>query len=308
MFQAVPLCLEMEGLGDCDPGYIFPWEQEGVHNIQEALNSQPSVMPNYQYNPVWETGKFLVEGEEEETLDLSSTSTILSYSSYSPPPIQNARLTILPQRQQSLETGLENLDCLESGPVVASVTASTSLVEEREKRVRARPRPDPLARETERPCRVCGERAGKHSYYGGQVCPSCRAFFRRSVQSGYNATYYCVKEGNCEVTLKTRKNCQYCRYRLCENAGMKTSWVLTEEERKLKFAGKGKKRKDRVSSGSGSLSQSDCPEAQEPGLMPVLELCETDMADIRNYVNISGCYEHSRVTDMDTQLIRKIIR
>ena len=30
---------------------------------------------------------------------------------------------------------------------------------------------------------VCGERAGKHSYYGGQVCPSCRAFFRRSVQS-----------------------------------------------------------------------------------------------------------------------------
>ena len=300
MFQAVPLCLEMEGLGDCDPGYIFPWEQEGVHSIQEALNSQPSVLPNYQYNPVWETGKFLVEGEEEETLDLSSTSTILSYSSYSPPPVQNARLTILPQRQQSLEHGLE------VGPVMASVMASTSLVEEREKRVRARPRPDPLARETERPCRVCGERAGKHSYYGGQVCPSCRAFFRRSVQSGYNATYYCVKEGNCEVTLKTRKNCQYCRYRLCENAGMKTSWVLTEEERKLKFAGKGKKRKDRVS--SGSVSQSDSTEVQDPGMMPVLELCESDMADIRNYVNISGCHEHSRVTDMDTQLIRKIIR
>ena len=32
-------------------------------------------------------------------------------------------------------------------------------------------------------CHVCGETAGKHSYYGGQVCPSCRAFFRRSVQS-----------------------------------------------------------------------------------------------------------------------------
>ena len=32
-------------------------------------------------------------------------------------------------------------------------------------------------------CHVCGELAGKHSYYGGQVCPSCRAFFRRSVQS-----------------------------------------------------------------------------------------------------------------------------
>ena len=23
-------------------------------------------------------------------------------------------------------------------------------------------------------CSVCGEKAGKHSYYGGRVCPSCR--------------------------------------------------------------------------------------------------------------------------------------
>ena len=82
-----------------------------------------------------------------------------------------------------------------------------------------------------RVCHVCGEKAGKHSYYGGQVinaiimiikiigitiimiigvtiimiinhdqvCPSCRAFFRRSVQSGYNATYFCVKDGSCQV-------------------------------------------------------------------------------------------------------------
>ena len=32
-----------------------------------------------------------------------------------------------------------------------------------------------------------------------QVCPSCRAFFRRSVQSGYNSTYFCVKDGSCQV-------------------------------------------------------------------------------------------------------------
>jgi hypothetical protein len=31
-------------------------------------------------------------------------------------------------------------------------------------------------------CQVCGEPAGKHCAYGGRVCPSCRAFFRRSVQ------------------------------------------------------------------------------------------------------------------------------
>ena len=61
-------------------------------------------------------------------------------------------------------------------------------------------------------CQVCGERAGKHSYYGGQVCPSCRAFFRRSVQSGYHTSFRCSQgRGRCEISLTTRKNCQYCR-------------------------------------------------------------------------------------------------
>ena len=31
-------------------------------------------------------------------------------------------------------------------------------------------------------CKVCGEIAGKHNYYGGRSCPSCRAFFRRLVE------------------------------------------------------------------------------------------------------------------------------
>ena len=31
-------------------------------------------------------------------------------------------------------------------------------------------------------CQVCDEIAGKHNYYGGRSCPSCRAFFRRSVE------------------------------------------------------------------------------------------------------------------------------
>ena len=114
------------------------------------------------------------------------------------------------------------------------------------------------------------------------------------------------------MTLKTRKNCQYCRYKLCELAGMKTSWVLTEEERKLKFAGKGKKRKDRVVSGSGSIvstvSESLSPDPTELSSMPMLGLCDTDMAEIQGHVLTSGCYEASRVSDMDTQLIRKIIR
>ena len=80
------------------------------------------------------------------------------------------------------------------------------------------------------------------------------------------------------------------RYKLCEMAGMKTSWVLTEEERKLKFAGKGKKRKDRMS----SSGLSDCQGTMDqvaPGQMPMLGLCEGDMNDIQTYVLASGCYE-----------------
>ena len=32
-------------------------------------------------------------------------------------------------------------------------------------------------------CLVCGEKAGRHTYYGGRSCQSCRAFFRRSVET-----------------------------------------------------------------------------------------------------------------------------
>ena len=47
--------------------------------------------------------------------------------------------------------------------------------------------------DADKPCEVCSARAGKHSYYGGQVCPSCRAFFRRSVQAGYSEKFKCKR-------------------------------------------------------------------------------------------------------------------
>merc|ERR1719354_1138215 len=49
--------------------------------------------------------------------------------------------------------------------------------------------------ETEYFCAVCGDKAGKHSYYGGQVCASCRAFFRRSVQTKYYEVFEQWYEG-----------------------------------------------------------------------------------------------------------------
>ena len=169
-----------------DQPYIFPWEHENVQNVQDTLNSQPSI---YQYPPPWsetETGKFL---EDEETLDLSSTSTILSYS-YSPtrqlqPPVMaatNTRLTILPPRNQMLDPATHPQPHQLSPPVHHQqhqqqqqqqvhqpALASTSIKHDKERRVRARPRSVHEQQEIERPCKVCGEKAGKHSYYGGQV-------------------------------------------------------------------------------------------------------------------------------------------
>merc|ERR1712106_279139 len=151
-----------------------------------------------------------------------------------------------------------------------------------------------------RPCKVCGEKAGKHSYYGGEVCPSCRAFFRRSVQSGYNATYCCVRDGSCQVTLKTRKNCQFCRYKLCLACGMKTTWVLTEEERKQKFEGKGKRKRN-----SEDLDGDDI----DSDLATITRsINKEEMLEINDLVKTSGYFEMSKVNDMETSLIRDIIR
>ena len=44
----------------------------------------------------------------------------------------------------------------------------------------------------------------------------------------YSDIYKCSKGGHCQITLKTRKNCQFCRFQACEKAGMKRSWVLAD--------------------------------------------------------------------------------
>jgi len=152
------------------------------------------------------------------------------------------------------------------------------------------------------PCNVCGEKAGKHSYYGGQVCPSCRAFFRRSVQSGYNTTYVCVKNKDCEMSLKTRKNCQFCRYKRCVDAGMKTAWVLTDEERKLKFEGRVKKKRK----SENNNIDDDLEEKVSP--FDTNYISDEEMSEVNYYLEISEYHEISKVHDMETTLIREIIR
>lgn len=84
-------------------------------------------------------------------------------------------------------------------------------------------------------CKVCSEPAAKHIHYGAMSCFSCRAFFRRSIQNNTAGTYQCRRAHACPISLKTRRNCQWCRYQCCIAVGMKPSWVLSSEERERRF-------------------------------------------------------------------------
>jgi hypothetical protein len=88
---------------------------------------------------------------------------------------------------------------------------------------------------SEEKCPICGDSAAKHVHYGAMTCFSCRAFFRRSIQNKTADNYVCRRTGTCEINLKTRKNCQFCRFQKCMTVGMKRGSVLTEEERNHRF-------------------------------------------------------------------------
>ena len=104
-------------------------------------------------------------------------------------------------------------------------------------------------------CEVCFAKAGKHNYYGGNVCTSCRGFFRRSVQSKQYPLFVCNLSGNnnlpinkidvesyknqeynvtsklCAIDSKSRKSCKHCRFLRCISRGMRPGWVLSDEDR-----------------------------------------------------------------------------
>ena len=109
-----------------------------------------------------------------------------------------------------------------------------------------------------------------------------------------------MRDGDCEVTLKTRKNCQFCRYKLCLACGMKTTWVLTEEERKQKFEGRGKRKRN---------SEDPDGENVDGNLATITGfISEEEMLEVNDLVKTSGYFEMSKVNDMETSLIRDIIR
>jgi hypothetical protein len=148
-----------------DRSSIFPLEQEGVLHLQQALNSQSlsnSQLPSTQtisFATLWDPSQS-DQHEGHETLDLPS------YNLYSPP---LSRMTILPPRKSVISHPMSSQSAgkgQEGRPAGDSLGHIHEYREEREER---RIRKQVHILEEERLCMVCGEKAGKHSYYGGQV-------------------------------------------------------------------------------------------------------------------------------------------
>jgi hypothetical protein len=83
-------------------------------------------------------------------------------------------------------------------------------------------------------CPVCADGfAGRHKYYGGRACHSCRGFFRRSVQSGHDAVYVCAANDDCVILSKSRRSCQACRFKRClSSGGLRPSSVMSAQQRR----------------------------------------------------------------------------
>lgn len=81
-------------------------------------------------------------------------------------------------------------------------------------------------------CRIPAE--SSHLNYGAHSCFSCRAFFRRSVQSKVYRNFSCVFGGNCTLTPRNRNECRKCRFEKCLKKGMKMSAVLNQSQKETK--------------------------------------------------------------------------
>jgi len=144
-------------------------------------------------------------------------------------------------------------------------------------------------------CRVCGDRAIAHMHYGGICCYSCKAFFRRAVQSGKDKVYRCKRSGDCQVSVASRRSCQKCRFLKCIAVGMTAAWVLSEEQCTIRFGKNPGKcgRKRRASQTSHSAEQEEEQHRQMPQQHQEKRYLLSE-EDRQQVAHIGGLYEASK--------------
>ncbi|CAF0993244.1 unnamed protein product [Adineta ricciae] len=76
-------------------------------------------------------------------------------------------------------------------------------------------------------CLICGDRA-RFNNYGALSCQSCKTFFRRN---GFRPETVrpCTLVNKCEINMKTRHSCTYCRLSKCFAVGMTSDLIRKED-------------------------------------------------------------------------------
>jgi hypothetical protein len=130
----------------------------------------------------------------------------------------------------------------------------------------------------------------------------CTSFFKHAVQTKSNIAYFCIRDKTCKINLQTRKFCNYCRYQACLAAGMRTDWILNEEER-MHFLSNGQKKHNQ------KYDSEVCELTAEPKRpTQSIVITEAEVLEITEYVKISEFFEASKIKDMESSLIREFIR
>ncbi|XP_073929334.1 nuclear receptor subfamily 1 group I member 2 isoform X1 [Castor canadensis] len=105
-------------------------------------------------------------------------------------------------------------------------------------------------------CRVCGDKANGY-HFNVMTCEGCKGFFRRAMKR--NVRLRCpFRKGTCEITRKTRRQCQACRLRKCLESGMKKEMIMSDAAVEQRRALIMRKKKERI-------------EAQPPGVQGLTE-------------------------------------
>merc|ERR1719192_2569717 len=87
---------------------------------------------------------------------------------------------------------------------------------------------------------------------------------------------------------------------------MKTTWVLSEEERIKKF--EGRKIKRPKGKGKNPAEEEEDDSTDDNPALSYKMISEDEMLEVTDLVRITGYYEKSKVNDIETSLIRDIIR
>jgi hypothetical protein len=85
-------------------------------------------------------------------------------------------------------------------------------------------------------CMICSDRASGF-HYGVLACEGCKGFFKRICKepNEMQNKRHCVYGGNCDINLRTRNRCQYCRIQKCIQLGMSKDGIkLGRRSRKFK--------------------------------------------------------------------------